>query len=60
MGFILPKLNFLLTRKIRENKEKYKQQNNNIQNYPTAFTSTERDVFKKFQNNKQQKYKFYR
>lgn len=54
MGFILPKLNFLLTRKIRENKEKYKQQNNNIQNYPTAFTSTERDVFKNFKtiNNK--------
>lgn len=54
MGFILPKLNFLLTRKIRENKEKNKQQNNNIQNYPTAFTSTERDVFKNFKtiNNK--------
>ncbi len=52
MGFILPKLNFALTRKIRENKAQTQQISNNtpVQNPQATFTSIDRDVFKKFKS----------
>lgn len=57
MGFILPKLNFALTRKIRERKAQNQQnlQNNVIQNKPTAFTALKSDVFTNFRTTSQNK-----
>lgn len=57
MGFILPKLNFALTRKIRERKAQNQQnlQNNVIQNKPAAFTALKSDVFTNFRTTSQNK-----
>lgn len=57
MGFILPKLNFALTRKIRERKAQNQQnlQNNVTQNKPAAFTALKSDVFTNFRTTSQNK-----
>lgn len=57
MGFILPKLNFALTRKIREKKAQNQQNltNNNIQNKPTAFTALNSTAFTDFKTTTQNK-----
>lgn len=59
MGFVLPKLNFALTRKIRENKAKNNTENNkNIQNQKTTFTSFDRNIFNEFSNSKNKNINF--
>lgn len=49
MGFVLPKLNFALTRKLRERKAQNKIAENNKTNLnQTTFTSFDRSIFKDF------------
>ena len=56
MGFVLPKLNFALTRKIRQRKAENKLvQNNTPQLQTTAFTSFDKKVFNDFANKQNSK-----
>ncbi len=56
MGFVLPKLNFALTRKIREQKAQNKRsQNSQEQIKQTSFTSFDRKIFSDFSNNQKNK-----
>lgn len=55
MGFVLPKLNFALTKKIREKRAQQTQNQktlNSTQKNSTTFTSFDKKVFAEFTNNK--------
>lgn len=58
MGFILPPLNFALTRKIRARRNQQKLQNENMNTPKTSFTSLDRDVFKSFKTQKNKNINF--
>lgn len=52
MGFVLPPLNFALTRKIRERKAQNKLKAQPEKNIQPTFTAIDRDIFKSFKTRK--------